>query len=160
MDVVLAPIREAIKKWPTWSLPTRLGLILSIIGIPLGLVGVLQWSISAWEQHRQNRDWAPARMAVLRGVGETYSTLFYCARAIVTPEDDILETDTPSLIHYENDEVMLGYSKRALEQLQEAIKLNNASLDAALLPRITTFARDADQLYGLLAYFAEFPNPR
>ncbi len=109
---------------------------------------------------KQNRQWAPARRAVLTAVGATYSSLFYAARAVASPEDGIFATDTPSSTHYQAVGVLLARSEDSINKLHELIKLNNTALDSELLPQVTVLAQTAEKLQALLAYFAQFQNAK
>jgi hypothetical protein len=133
----------------------RVGFIITIVSMVFGFA---TWGYSEWKEAKQNRQWAPARKAVLIEVANTYSSIFYAARNIPAPENNIA-TDIPSSIYYQSERVLLDRSKIFLKKLQESIKLNNTALDSELLPQLTAFVSNAEKLNALLEYFAEFQNP-
>jgi hypothetical protein len=143
-----------LRRWRSWSLPTRISIFATIV---LGLAPFI-WAY--WIGYRESYAWAPARKSVLAEVGNTYARLFYLAHDVAKPNDGSVQTDSPSALHYQQNIALIGFSQNALARLQEAIKLNNASPDSGILPKVTAFAQDADKLLASLSYFSEFPNPR
>jgi hypothetical protein len=145
-------LKSSLSKMNFWAaLSSIVGLIIAVVGIPAVVVTVQ----SCVAERRATRESAPARTAVVKQLGLTYSSLFYAAEYVIKP----------TLAHspegkYRETHVHLGYCDHDLKTLEAIVVRNNRALDARLTSLVSQFSDDAGVLLKQLNYFAELHNPQ
>ena len=143
-------LKSRYKKLSFWNKVAFWGSIASVLAIVLA---ILLWIKEYQSEQKKNKNYLPAREAVVTSVFQCYSSLIYATEYAVAPAG---KTASQKFLASKWSLDPVEYDIKKLETI---VIRNNVALDPQSISLVSAFLDDARSLQKHLTFFAQMNNP-